>query len=112
MFDPLPFKSLKIGYQNIEVRVTEPGILGDDYGHFYKKKNYIAICADQNAAEAVNTLLHEVLHAIYRHFDLDASVSEKEIQEHKVTSIANGLTQVFLDNPAFHKWIGDSLANS
>jgi hypothetical protein len=53
-----------------------------------------------------------VLHAVWRHFDLDSEVDVKDRQEHKVASIANGLTQVFNDNPEFYKWVGEQLGHS
>lgn len=111
MISKLPFAYITVGYQNIEVRLVQIGLLEGVYGHFCKKKNYIALCEDQNPPEAANTLIHEVLHAIYTHFDLAAGSAEKDPQEHIVTALANGLTQVFKDNPAFYKWIGERLGH-
>jgi len=42
-----------------------------------------------------NTLIHEILHAIYREYD----ISDEDDEETTVTRLANGLCQVSLDNP-------------
>jgi len=42
-----------------------------------------------------NTLIHEILHALYREYNLHDDSDEEET----VTRLANGLCQVTLDNP-------------
>jgi len=43
----------------------------------------------------LDTLLHEILHSLYHHFDL----AEQEEEEKVITTIATGLVMVYVDNP-------------
>tara|TARA_R100001086_G_scaffold144971_1_gene76525 strand:- start:296 stop:604 length:309 start_codon:yes stop_codon:yes gene_type:complete len=46
-----------------------------------------------------NTLIHEILHALYREYD----IHEDDGEERTVTKLANGICQVALDNPWINK---------
>lgn len=59
-----------------------------------------------NPPEAANTLLHEMLHAIFAVY----SLPEKELTEETVVSaVANGLSASIQDNKAAWDWIIDQL---
>lgn len=55
--------------------------------------------------KAANTLLHEVLHAVWYFHGL----SDDDNQERYVNVIANGLSAVWVDNPDVITWINDGL---
>lgn len=58
------------------------------------------------AAKAVNTLVHEALHAIF-----DAmNIEDGDKEERLVTAIGNGLSMLYRDNPWLMAWIAESLA--
>lgn len=60
-------------------------------------------CTPQNQA---NTLLHEVLHAIY----WDRAISQSDMHEELMTWVgANGLCAFFIQNPKAMEWIFNSL---
>jgi len=62
----------------------------------------IDMLAVQHPAEEADTLIHEVLHAIW----YTMSISEGGADEEAVVRrMATGLTQVFLDNPHFLKYL-------
>jgi hypothetical protein len=42
-----------------------------------------------------NTLVHEILHSLYREYD----ISDEDNEETTVTRLANGMCQVTMDNP-------------
>ncbi len=46
-----------------------------------------------------NTIIHELLHALYREYD----IQEDDDEERTVTKLANGICQLTLDNP----WLKD-----
>ena len=54
---------------------------------------------------ALETLVHEVLHAVYHAFDIP---SEDADEETVVTKMAGGLAQVIIDNPALIEWLYQS----
>ena len=66
----------------------------DAHGQFLSKEGLIGLSDEDNISH-VNTLLHEVLHAIIYQWGLD--VGDKE--EHIVNVLANATTTVLVDNP-------------
>ena len=61
--------------------------------------------SDEDNISHVNTLLHEVLHAIIYQWGLD--VGDKE--EHIVNVLANATTTVLVDNPWLTKYLEEKL---
>lgn len=87
---------LKIGYQDVEVKFSDM----EEYGCYHSDKGVIKIQEGTEGKEYLNTLIHEVLHAIYYTYGLKRlpdHTDEKE--EHIVTTLGNALTQVITDNP-------------
>ncbi len=52
-------------------------------------------------AQVKNTLLHEILHAVYYHQGMGDSEGEEVV----VNGIANGLQMVFHDNPILKRYL-------
>jgi hypothetical protein len=50
-------------------------------------------------------LLHEICHGIVNHYSVPCGEKEEEI----VTAMAEGLSQVIMDNPEIARWIELSL---
>lgn len=96
-------KQIKVGAKSYavkamdRVKATDEGLLG----HCSPFSETIEIAPDQSPGNAVNTLLHEVLHAIWHAYDLGDAASE----EPAVTRLSTGLAAVFSDNPEFVAWI-------
>lgn len=65
----------------------------------------INIKEHQLPLEEVDTVLHEVIHAIEYTMDL-------EMSEHQVRALATGLIGVFQDNPKFGKYITEPKSTS
>ena len=109
----LPFKSIRVGYQ--EVRIKDVNTSNGEFGRYHGGNGIMQLDMnkhDHGERELANTVLHEVLHAIFRQQGLREIKILDDHEELMVTGLANGLTQVFLDNPTFHKWLGEAIANS
>jgi hypothetical protein len=63
-------------------------------GLYGGREGAIWVDTGSDPAEIADTLLHETLHAIWRHYALDDNAEE----ERAVTLLAHGLTQVLRDN--------------
>ena len=59
------------------------------------QKMVITIMDEQHPAEELDTVIHELLHAIWHHMSMGEHPPEEEVLVRKT---AGGLTQVFLDN--------------
>ena len=104
----LPAK-IELGYKTFTVQTFDPGPLGHLAGAINRFRDKIAINVDQpNGYEAVNTVIHECVHAIYWLSDLGKQDSEdnSEAEEERiVTAISNGFTELFRRNPDLVQWI-------
>ena len=87
-------KQLKVGRKPYKIRHK---FLPADYGTISFKKRLIHVDDPQHPLAEVDTLLHEILHAIWKNKGFKTRVRE----EIAVTKIAHGLTAVFQDNPGF-----------
>ena len=66
------------------------------------QKMIITIMDEQHPVEELDTVIHELLHAIWHHMSMGEHLPEEEVLVRKT---AGGLTQVLLDNPIFIKYI-------
>lgn len=78
-----------------------------DYGQFDAEEAEISIRDGVSPVEEADTVLHEILHAVW--FNMD--IGNKKIEEHVVRKLATGLTQVFQDNPALVQYLVDAGAH-
>jgi len=102
---------IKIGGMDIDVFFI-PGD-GEAFGDFTYLQCQIRVDNRLEGAALVDTLIHEVLHAIYAMGKLKnkaQSEDELEEQEERVVSVmATYLTQVLRDNPHLVRWINKNL---
>lgn len=66
------------------------------------QKMIITIMEEQHPAEELDTIIHELLHAIWHHMSMGEHPPEEEVLVRKT---AGGLTQVILDNEAFTNYL-------
>ena len=71
--------------------MDEQGAYGDQHGH----KKIINVCDGWELAEVMDTLTHEVFHAIWEFMNLPSRVKE----EQAVHALASGFIMVLKDNP-------------
>ena len=101
-------QNLKVGYQDIELQVTTPDfkkdVLTDCYGQYIQRENVIQIQSDLTKLDEVNTVLHELFHAIaYISGETgDGGVLQGDSKEELlINSFTNYFVQVLRDN----KWL-------
>jgi len=97
-------KTIKIGPYEYEIRLF-PDSTTSDYGACVYNHQTIFLSANQHAERAGDTLLHEVLHAIWdvSGFDVQPDLHEETI----VRSFATWLSLVLRDNPKLAEFILD-----
>ena len=106
MFEGLP-PSIRIGPFDIHIQVAEQFEDEDLWGACDFNKCLIELRASQpSAAFAVDTVLHEITHAIFKIYLL----KEGDDEERATSAFATGWTQVLRDNPGLLKWIAASLS--
>ena len=76
----------------------------DELGQFDYADQEINIADGQKPVEESDTVLHEILHAIWYNMD----IGHNKVEEHVVRKLATGLTQVFQDNPALVQYLVDA----
>lgn len=102
-------KTLKIGYQDVKVTVDpDTKIPKSDSGQ-YRDDGFIFLSGEYSLCESTNLLIHEILHAIYYTYGMRNIIENKDREEYIINTMANGLTQVLKDNPAFLEWVKENL---
>jgi hypothetical protein len=76
------------------------------YGLMHPDTRTISIADGMAGFDEVDTVLHEVMHAV--RFAQGREYGG-EVEEDYVRSLATGLTNVFRDNPGFVRWIVSTL---
>lgn len=96
--------TIRIGYRDYALipvdRKTpeqEHPLLAEDAGESDAYRQTIHYRDDAPPQGTVNTVLHETLHQILIH--LDVLQDDDALEEHVVTSLANGLCALIQDNP-------------
>jgi|TARA_R110000803_G_scaffold209119_1_gene278368 hypothetical protein len=93
-------KSIKIGSTDYSIEYVP---LNEElFGDFSYFNSRIRIEQNLTGPPLVDTVLHEVLHAIWR---LGQLKDKKEDEERAVAIMASYLTQVLRDNPALMPWL-------
>lgn len=101
-------QTLRIGAFDIEILVMGAGEVQarGEHGSFSTAEGVIRIAADHvGPANAIDTLLHEVGHAIWWAYMLQ----DDDKQERIVGLTATAWTQIYRDNPELLAWIAETL---
>lgn len=95
-------KSVRVGYATykIEEWPVELANAAARHSECDKLNHIIRVRTDMKACETANSLLHEILHAIWNVGAIDSGDEEK-----CVTIFANQLIQIMQDNPVVMDWI-------
>jgi len=98
-------KTLRIGYSTVSINKQKPQFskdnMTDNYGQFLPRENRLEIQPDLVCADEANTLLHEILHSCVWVSSLSQDgqpLHGTKEEELVVNSLANNLTQIFIDN--------------
>ncbi len=105
-------KTVKVGYKTYKLRWMEEHVPGEEtqaMGLTYHRSStiYVNRSRGEPRQEQANTLVHELLHALF--FTQGVKGFTQEQEEHVVNALANGLCTIIVDNPGLMKLIEDSL---
>lgn len=94
-------------YRVIEHKHDIAGPNGAAVGLHRGTSNEMHVSSAQPAREIANTLLHEILHAVWDVYSLGDT--EHNDEESIVNALANGLCGVIRENPGLADWFADVL---
>ena len=99
-------KTIKIMHRNYSLvkETTKTLMTNQAYGMFKPIDGFITYVDDVSYSETVDTVIHEMLHALWMLFDHD-----KEHEEHIVRTLSTGLTTVMRDNPKLFAALQETL---
>lgn len=108
-------KTLKIGALDYQFRVV-PSLKEEDGSGSWGELDYETwtISAERvqpSAAFAADTLLHEIMHAVWKEVGLGETV-DSEVEEKIVKALTTGLVGVLRDNPAVVRWLAKRLGSA
>ena len=103
-------KKIKVGYRSFKVKVIESFPQGGPMGA-YEPSGDLHISPDYDAVETVNTVLHELLHALCHTYSINEVMDwEDHDEEEKLVGVlGNGLTELMVRNPKLIKFLWESL---
>jgi hypothetical protein len=104
--DDMP-TSVKVGWRDYKIETMSRGesVCRNRTGEILQVDERIRISDGVSRRHQSETLLHEIMHAVYWLWN----VSEKMDEEPIVLSLAGGLATVWRDNPAVMEWIARGL---
>lgn len=104
-----PPSRIRVGYRNyrVETKTYAEYEEDGDLGNCDREQGVITLCNEGLPPEVVlDTLIHEVMHACWIAAGLHEIVEDKDsTEEIVVLTMASNLTQVFIDNPEFLRWV-------
>jgi len=89
-----------LGYRRWTIRY-DAGCTDDEYGETVANKGRLLIQEGMDGPAEVDTVIHELLHAMLH--NVNTSLSEKQ-EEHTVTTLAHGLVEMIQRNPHLLRW--------
>ena len=94
-------KKIKVGPYDYTIRSYVWKAEDDQIGGCDTQRLVLSVDDSGPAMVTKNTLLHEVLHAVYDLYDLGPDDSEEDV----VMRLSNGLQMVMVDNPGLGKYL-------
>lgn len=105
MMDDLP-KSVRVGPHDVRFERLNGEDAKRNYGTFLPAELAINL-QDKYASgsQAADTILHEIIHAIFAVWSVDV----KRGEEHIVSVLGTSLTQIIRDNPGLIAWLQETV---
>ena len=107
---------IKVGYRDINIKWLSPDFkteeLIDCFGQYKQREGLIEIQRDLHGQKMINTLLHEIGHAIVDISGLNQSgapLENDDSEEIVIHQIANYFLAICRDNPWFLDYIKDNM---
>lgn len=105
-------RTIRLGYKDVGIRFVPSDALGVGGAMgAYSGNSGVMVADDLDSMERVNTVLHEVLHAVF-HAGSARNVISADTEELAVDTMANGLTQLMRDNPELFEAIFMDIAST
>ena len=104
----IPFKSIRVGPFDIKIKLMSKEDAAKHLGTF--QADVMTICLNpkfENEQIEAETLLHEICHAIYYVFGIQA---KKDDQERLVSLMSTGMATVFSANPRLLTYLKEKLS--
>lgn len=96
-------KVIKLGYQDI--KIIEIDFVDDTQGVYRADQSEIRIREGMDKREKLNTVLHELFHAIVYSYGIKRDFKDDEQEEKLVNVFGNGFTEVLIRNPDLMEFI-------
>ena len=99
---------IKIGYKNYKLEEWKQTVASanEASGQFFSKEGVIGYAKYEKGVAHVNTLLHELIHAIVYQWNIEL---DDKVEETIATTLSNGLTTIFVDNPKLLDYLKDKI---
>ena len=96
-------KSIRIGYRTYKIKEWSEAelVTTESFGQCDKQRGIIYVCAHLDPVVVADTLLHEILHAVWHEYGCQDDDREERI----VHTLASGLIQVMRDNPSAIRYL-------
>ena len=103
----IPFKSIRVGPFDIALTQLEGKSRDNNMGEFCDTQLTISMREHyNNPQQEAETLLHELLHAIYEVM----GVRSKDGEERIISQMSLGMASVIRDNPTLIDWLKEKLS--
>ena len=101
-----PFKSIRVGPFDVEITPLEGKDRDNNLGTFCDTQLRISLReAYNNPQQEAETLLHELMHAIYEVM----GIRSKDGEERIISQMSLGMAMVMRDNPDLMRWLQEKL---
>ena len=99
---------IKIGYRDYKLEEWKQTVASanEATGQFFSKEGVIGYAKDENGVAHANTIIHELIHAIVYQWNIEL---EDKVEETVATTLSNGLTTIFVDNPKLLDYLKDKI---
>jgi hypothetical protein len=105
MSKPTLPRSVRVGHQDIKIRLASRKALVDAYGDYDAEKQRIRIGKWQKRQRMAETVLHELDHAMWP----ATRWMVGDVEENVVTSLSSMRAQVMADNEELYDWLRHAL---
>lgn len=104
----LPVSTIKVLHVDYDLVAMPPDYAdaSNQWGDTDKSKRIIRVDTRAKPRDVAEVLLHELIHAVWEAMGIPGRPRE----ERAVRAISTGLTTVWRDNPALHKWYGKQIS--
>ncbi len=101
-------RSVRVGHRTYKIAAWphKEANPANKYGECSSQEGIIRVDTYYSIEQVRDTLLHEIMHAIYREWGLQ----DEDKEERTVATMATALTQVMADSPECRKWFADAWA--